>query len=93
MIVQVIIKAKVNIYRNTIISKVLNENSLIAYNGKEKIKLNFDTIIVCTGFEANQGLINSLNGSPFEVYDIGDCVKPGKVLDAIWDAFRTARLV
>ena len=28
-----------------------------------------------------------------EVYPIGDCVEPGKVKNAIWGGFRTARLI
>ena len=28
-----------------------------------------------------------------EVYRIGDCVKPSKIIDAVWEAYRKARII
>jgi 2,4-dienoyl-CoA reductase-like NADH-dependent reductase (Old Yellow Enzyme family)/thioredoxin reductase len=53
-----------------------------------------DTIVLATGFRPERGLIEELSGDAgIEIYDIGDCVKPRKILDAIHDGFRIARWV
>lgn len=53
-----------------------------------------DTIVLATGLKSQRGLIEELSGDAgIEIYDIGDCVRPRKILDAIHDGFRIARWV
>jgi hypothetical protein len=39
------------------------------------------------------GLLRALGGKGPEPIVIGDCVQPGKIIDAIWGGFRTAHLI
>ena len=56
--------------------KEKKENSLIA-----------DTVVVATGYEPNQDLVNTLNGTVNELYKIGDCVSVRTALEAIHEGF------
>jgi 2-enoate reductase len=56
--------------------------------------LNADTVVLAVGMQSRrefsaEGLMNKIP----EVYAIGDCVAPRHVLSAIWEGYRTARLV
>jgi hypothetical protein len=41
----------------------------------------------------NNGLAEELEVQSPEVHIIGDCAEPRKVIKAIWEGFRTARLI
>ena len=49
-------------------------------------------MIIGMGLRADRSLADALADKP-NVYTIGDCVEPRKVMEAIWEGFRTARLV
>ncbi len=52
-----------------------------------------DTAILAVGFRSNKELEEKLEGEVPELYTIGDCVKPGKILGAIHGGARVARLI
>ena len=49
------------------------------------ILLEADTVVSATGTRSNDGLVKSLQGKIPELYAIGDCVEPRKMMDAIHD--------
>ena len=51
------------------------------------------TVVVAIGFKPDARLLGSLRGKVAEVYSIGDCVLPRRVINAMWEGFRIARLV
>jgi len=55
--------------------------------------LKADTVVVAIGFKPDEGLLGSLRGKVAEVYPIGDCVLPRRVINAMWEGFRIARFV
>jgi 2-enoate reductase len=51
-------------------------------------------VVWAVGLESNKGLWEALMDTvPGDVHAIGDCVEPRRVISAIWEGFRTARLV
>ena len=50
-----------------------------------------DTIVIAVGVSQNKGLEELLRNKPYDVYTVGDCDKPGNLLDAIHGAFHLAR--
>ena len=52
-----------------------------------------DTVVFAVGLTPQRELIEALRDKVPEVYAIGDCVEPRKVINAIWEGFRTARVV
>jgi thioredoxin reductase len=59
----------------------------------EKSLLETDTVVLATGMKPTTGFWEILRGKIPEIYFIGDCVEPRKVMMAIWEGFRTARLI
>ena len=49
--------------------------------------------MIAVGSKPNKGLKETLKDKVPEIYVIGDCVEPRKVINAIWEGFRLARLI
>jgi 2-enoate reductase len=82
----------VNVLTNTSVLEITDEGAIIDHDrGQEEIEA--DTIVVAVGLEVKSRLQDELEGKIPEVYAIGDCVKPRRVLEAIWEGFRIARLL
>lgn len=60
--------------------------------GKRSV-LEADTVVLALGARPKRELFDALKDRMPEVYDIGDCVEPRKVMNAIWEGFRTARRI
>jgi thioredoxin reductase len=45
------------------------------------------------GLQAEDELVEQVGEGVPEVYAIGDCREPRKVINAIWEGFRAARLI
>ena len=54
--------------------------------GNERV-IEADNVLVATGLKPKRELAQSFYGIVYDVKMIGDCVKPGKVEDATYDAF------
>lgn len=52
-----------------------------------------DSVVLALGFKAESALHDSLEEEVAELYAVGDCVKPRSIIDAIWEAFHTSRLI
>ena len=72
--------------------EITEKGAVIRHNDGQN-ELAADSIVLAVGLEANSGFQEKLQGKVSEVYAIGDCVRPRKVLDAIWEGFRIARLI
>jgi 2-enoate reductase len=73
----------VNILLNTRV-KEITDKGVVAFNtGGQRQVIKADTVVLCVGFKANKELQSKVEDIVPEVYRIGDCVKPGKIFDAI----------
>jgi len=81
--------SKVSIICDANITSVEGKN--IFYNNTEKI--GFDNLVVAAGLRSNDNLAAVLEKEEIKYYSIGDSVKPRKVIDAVWEAYKTARLI
>jgi 2,4-dienoyl-CoA reductase-like NADH-dependent reductase (Old Yellow Enzyme family)/thioredoxin reductase len=53
-----------------------------------------DTVVLAAGFRPNRDLMDSLkNESNLQVFEVGDCVKPRKIFDAIHEGHLAAKLL
>lgn len=55
--------------------------------------LRTDTVVVAVGLKPNRGLAEVLKGKVPELYEIGDCVKPRRLLDAIHEGAGASRAI
>jgi 2-enoate reductase len=87
----------VKIFTKSRINKIVENIAYITNSGNDKTEENeiiFDRIIGCVGLIPN--IINNISIKRFNIppiINIGDSVKPGTVLDAIWGAWRKTRLL
>ena len=72
--------------------EILNEGVIIDMGGQRNT-IAADTVVLALGFKPRDGLQENLQDKVPEVYAIGDCVEPRKVINAIWEGFRMARLI
>ena len=89
---KMLVDGNVNVLTSSNVLEIKDGRAIIDHDGKQE-GLEADTIVVAIGLEARSRLHNELNGKVPEVYAIGDCVKPRRVLDAIWEGFRIARFL
>ncbi len=85
--------ASAKILTDTDVLEITDGCLIIAGEQGDKSTLEADTIVLAGGMKPNTELLEALQDKLPEVYAIGDCVKPRLVLHAIWEGFRTARLI
>jgi len=52
-----------------------------------------DTIVFALGMKPDNNLKDKLQGKVPELYEVGDCVEPRHIIDAVEEAARVARLI
>ena len=71
----------------------IKENSVVVEleDGSSK-EIEANTVIFSTGFRADHTLYEELKKSGVDVVEIGDALKPGKVIQAIHQGYHTIRV-
>ncbi len=83
----------VEILTDTRVLEITEKNVVVSNSNCGERVLGADTVVIATGFRSNQGLWEALKNTISEIYAIGDCVEPRKVMNAIWEGSRIARLI
>jgi 2-enoate reductase len=65
---------------------------LVDTPGGEK-RFAADLLVLCTGRQPVNGLVQAVRDLVKEIYVVGDCIAPRKIKDAIWEAFKLALTV
>jgi 2-enoate reductase len=86
-------EANVDVLTDTMVIEITNEGVAIADKSGRRSIREADTVVLAVGLKPNEELLEALKEKIPEVYAIGDCDEPGKVINAIWEGFRTARLI
>ncbi len=92
-ILKCLYKAGAKILTETRVLEIMEKGVRIGDKQDEKSLLETDTVVLATGMKPTTGFWEILRGKIPEIYFIGDCVEPRKVMMAIWEGFRTARLI
>lgn len=82
----------VDIQTSTKLTEILDDSVVVEYQGEKK-KIDCDSVVFAAGFRANHALYKSIRDAGFEVVQIGDNIKPGKVFDAINQAYNIIRVL
>ncbi len=92
-LLKLLTEANVEILTDTRVLEITDGGIAIADKyGKRSIR-EADTVVLAVGLKPDRKLLETLKDKLPEVYAIGDCVEPRKVINAIWGGFRTARLI
>jgi len=74
--------------------KQIKRKTVVAYDtltDREKIIEGIDTVVIVTDARADDSLYRLLKGKVKELYSVGQCVSPRKLLDSIADGYRVGR--
>jgi len=84
----------VSVLTNTSLVRI-SEHGAVVENKYQRFEaeLKADTIILALGLKPETDLSEALQGKVKELYSIGDCERPGKIIDALWRAFDIARVL
>lgn len=83
----------VQILTQTRVAEITDEGVVIEDKDYKRTAIDVDTVAIALGLSPNRELEEALKDTVPETYAIGDCVGPRKVIDAVWEGFRFARLV
>jgi 2,4-dienoyl-CoA reductase-like NADH-dependent reductase (Old Yellow Enzyme family)/thioredoxin reductase len=76
--------------------KEIQGNTVLTFNvltNTERLINGVDTVVVSTGGRADDALYCSLKGKVKELYAVGHCLSPRRLLDSILDGARVGRLL
>ncbi|MEM2601679.1 MAG: NAD(P)/FAD-dependent oxidoreductase, partial [Candidatus Bathyarchaeia archaeon] len=79
-------KLGVEIFTKTKLEEI-SEEGIVVSKDCGKAVLKCDTVVLAVGAKPERKLIDALRGKRKEVYSIGDCVSPRKILEAIEEGF------
>ncbi|MCK4788530.1 MAG: FAD-dependent oxidoreductase, partial [Desulfobacteraceae bacterium] len=85
---------KVNILTNANIQRITETGVDFTDQHGEKKTLEADTVTIAVGMKVNnEAFVETLEDKLPGVHVIGDCVRPRRILNAIWEGYRIARLI
>jgi len=76
---------------NMKIEEITDEGIIALDKEQKKRTIEADTVVLALGLKSNNELYKALEGKVPELYAIGDCVKPRKIIDAIREGFFIGR--
>ena len=83
-------KDKVEIMTDTRAQEVTGQGLVVTTKDGSRQVLGADTIVLAAGSSPDDRLYQEIRDKFPEVYSVGDCVKCGLVIDAVWPAYETA---
>lgn len=87
-------KIDVTILTNTEVVEIADDGPVVVDKAGKRSTIKADATVLAVGMKPNDDSIAAaLQDKVPEIYSIGDCVGTGKVIDAVWAGFRTARLI
>jgi len=81
----------VEILTSVKVEQITDDGVIVINKEQDLYSIKADTIVLALGFEPNRKLIKSLQYKIPQLYSIGDCVKPGKIMQAMEQASFLAR--
>jgi 2-enoate reductase len=92
MLLELLKEYKVSLLTQTKIKKVTPEKIFVSTPRGEET-FTTDLLVLAVGREPINHLVKIAERLVEKVYLVGDCVSPRKIKDAIWEAFKQARMV
>ena len=93
MLLNLLMENSISVLTNTALDSVTEEGIRVIDNDFKKQEIPADSVIIAAGLVCRDTPYEALWDKVDEVYRIGGCIKPGKVIDAIWDAYGRARII
>lgn len=75
---------------STKLTEILDDGVIVERNG-EKEKIPCDSVVFAAGFRSDHSLYEAIKTTGIECIQIGDNIKPGKIIDAIHQSYHAIR--
>ena len=85
-------ESKIEVLTSTKLLEVTKKGAVVRADGSKK-ELKADCVVLAAGFKSESMLREALEGKVPELFAVGDCVEPRRILNAIWEGFHAARLI
>jgi len=82
---------KVVILTNTQCREITQTGIIYADQEGRRQNLTADSVVLAAGAKPNRDLYVSISGLIPQTYLVGDCVEPGRIMEAVSDGFQIAR--
>jgi 2-enoate reductase len=89
MLLLMIKAASINVLPGTFPVRLEKDGVVARQNGTEK-KIAVDSLVFAGRFISENSLSTAI-GNRQNIFSIGDCVEPGRIMDAVWGAFKVVR--
>ena len=89
MLLQMVEDARIMVLSHTVPVKLDRDSVVVNQEGTER-KIAVDSLVFAGQLIPENGLSTSF-GNTKNVFSVGDCVKPGRIMDAVWGGFNTVR--
>ena len=85
---------KTSVHTGKRLERVTGQGIIVMDRYGARTTLTADTLVLAAGFTPNRGLIEDLKKeSNIQVFEVGDCVRPRKIFDAIHEGHLAAKLL
>jgi 2,4-dienoyl-CoA reductase-like NADH-dependent reductase (Old Yellow Enzyme family)/thioredoxin reductase len=85
---------KTSVHTGKRLERVTGQGIIVVDRYGARTTLTADTLVLAAGFTPNRGLIEDLKKeSNIQVFEVGDCVRPRKIFDAIHEGHLAAKLL
>jgi 2-enoate reductase len=92
MLLEMVNKSGVAFLTSAKLIKITGDGVVVKTNEREE-EIAGGSVVLALGLIPQSKLREGLRDVPFEIFAIGDCVKPRRILNAIWEGFHTSRVL
>lgn len=92
MLLKMVADHNIQVMSSTVPLKLTTSGILVKQGNKELI-LPSDSLVFGGYMYPQDDLLKNLNGKIAHLYAIGDCIKPRRIINAIWEAFHAVRSI
>ncbi len=90
LLLELLEKGNAKIITGATLTEILDQGVMVVHQDGSKEEIAAQTVIHALGFQPRTDVTQALENSAPEIYKIGDCVCPGKILNAVHDGFHVA---
>lgn len=87
------LRRKVTILSSTRVLEIRDKSVLILKRNNEEKEIEADSVVIAAGMESNRDLVNLIAIKGIEYYIIGSSKKPGRIDEAVSDAFNVGCII
>lgn len=81
---------QVQVLTQTKLARIEEDDVILERDSRQQV-LKIDSVVLAIGLEPEDRLYNQLKDECTQIFTLGDCRKPGNIMEAIWDAHDVAR--